>query len=546
MTDNLQSPEAASVVLGAIIARGESALGEAMLANLEPEHFPNEIDRAVYRSAIRLAASGGAIDLVTMRKALQENGDADTVPVAYLAELGAGIPVGIDVVPHAQELVRLANVRKLLTATHDTHEAIRTGSDLQAAIAGVESALVAYHANDNKGQHQFEALAEDHYRLTLPGAGTVIEVDRLRREHSELQGELCVKCSLPGVRTFDGTLSIADFNLSSARARTERAKLLGTRSGSKAVDWAGALEELCQRVLAAERQGNPSVDLRTLERPGPDDSISIDGLTFPRRHPTVIFGDGGSAKSYIGLYMLGTLAKRGMRVALFDWELAGEDHRDRLERLFGSEMPLIEYAHCERPLTFEADRLARIVRDKRIDFAAYDSVVFASDGPPESAEVAARYFRAVRQIGVGSLHIAHITKSDSGDMKPFGSVFFHNSARATYFCKLADASGDGESISIGLYARKNNLSKQCAPIGYRISFAGGRTAFVRSNPNDTPELAGKMTYRERMYQMLRFGSLPVKEVADRLGTDVKTVRKTANRHPQTFTLLENDYVALLQ
>ncbi|MDI9613260.1 MAG: DnaB-like helicase N-terminal domain-containing protein [Acidobacteriota bacterium] len=544
--DNLRDPEAVDAVLGSIISRGAEVLGDAIATGLEPQHLPDERDRLIYRAMIALAAAGKSIDLVTVRRQLKEAGGIDTVGDAYLAELGAGIPVDIDVTPHAQELVRLANVRKLLTATHDTHEAIRTGSDLQAAIAGVESALVAYHANDNKGQHQFEALAEDRYRLTLPEVGTVIEVDRLRREHSELQGELCVKCTLPGVKTFDGTVSIADFNLSSARARTERAKLLGTRSGSKAVDWAGALEELCQRVLAAERQGNPSVDLRTLERPGPDDSISVDGLTFPRRHPTVLFGDGGSAKSYISLYILGTLAKRGMRVALFDWELAGEDHRDRLERLFGSEMPPIEYAHCERPLTFEVDRLARIVRDKRIDFAAYDSVVFACDGPPESAEVAARYFRAVRQIGVGGLHVAHITKSDSGDMKPFGSVFFHNSARATYFCKLADASGDGESISIGLYARKNNLSKQCAPIGYRISFTGDRTAFVRSNPNDTPELAGKMTYRERMYQMLRFGSLPVKEVADRLGTDVKTVRKTARRHPKTFTLLENGYVALLQ
>lgn len=545
--DNLRDPEAVDAVLGSIISRGAEVLGDAIATGLEPQHLPDERDRLIYRAMIALAAAGKSIDLVTVRRQLKEAGGIDTVGDAYLAELGAGIPVGIDVVPHAQELVRLAARRALLTSAHNLQEAAKAGNgDLPAAIDDVQSALVAYRKSGNDGKHQFEALAEDRYRLTLPEVGSIIEVDRLRRERGELQGELCVKCTLPGVKTFDGTVSIADFNLSSARARTERAKLLGTRSGSKAVDWAGALEELCQRVLAAERQGNPSVDLRTLERPGPDDSISVDGLTFPRRHPTVLFGDGGSAKSYISLYILGTLAKRGMRVALFDWELAGEDHRDRLERIFGSEMPPIEYAHCERPLTFEVDRLARIVRDKRIDFAAYDSVVFACDGPPESAEVAARYFRAVRQIGVGGLHVAHITKSDSGDMKPFGSVFFHNSARATYFCKLADASGDGESISIGLYARKNNLSKQCAPIGYRISFTGDRTAFVRSNPNDTPELAGKMTYRERMYQMLRFGSLPVKEVADRLGTDVKTVRKTARRHPKTFTLLENGYVALLQ
>jgi hypothetical protein len=34
----------------------------------------------------------------------------------------------------------------------------------------------------------------------------------------------------------------------------------------------------------------------------------------------------------------GHLDQAGMRVGLFDWELAGEDHRDRLERLFGANL----------------------------------------------------------------------------------------------------------------------------------------------------------------------------------------------------------------
>jgi hypothetical protein len=517
-----------------------------MLANLEPEHFPNEIDRAVYRSAIRLAASGGAIDLVTMRKALQENGDADTVPVAYLAELGAGIPVDIDVTPHAQELVRLANVRKLLTATHDTHEAIRTGSDLQAAIAGVESALVAYHANDNKGQHQFEALAEDRYRLTLPAVGTIIEVDRLRREHSELQGELCVRCSLPGVRTFDGTLSIADFNLSSARARTERAKLLGTRSGSKAVDWAGALEELCQRVLAAERQGKPAVDLRTVQRPGPDDGYRVDDIHLPRRHPSMIFGDGGSAKSYLTLYALGQLARQGVKVALFDWELSPEDHRDRLERIFGDDMPLIHYARCERPLFYEADRLSRIIRDEGIEYAALDSVAFALDGAPESAEVASRYFQALRRMGIGTLNVAHVTKGEGGDQRPFGSTFWHNGSRATWFTKLADTSPDGRTIAVGLFCRKSNLTALHPPTGYLIRFGDGRTVFRTSDPADTPELAEKLSIKQRLTYALRNGRKDLRAVADEIEADPDSVRRTVARYKGQFTLIEGGKVGLSQ
>ena len=80
---------------------------------------------------------------------------------------------------------------------------------------------------------------------------------------------------------------------------------------------------------------------------------------FPRRHPTIIFGDGGATKSYTALYLAGRMAEQGMVVALFDWELAGEDHRDRLERLFGVLMPQVYYARCERPLARSRARQTR-------------------------------------------------------------------------------------------------------------------------------------------------------------------------------------------
>ncbi|NLV32375.1 MAG: hypothetical protein GXY47_14630, partial [Acidobacteria bacterium] len=388
MQTRLIDTEAVSVVLGAVLVRGADALGDVIAAGLEPRHLPDERDRITYRAMLSLATTGTSIDLVTMQKEIMEAGQADAVPITYLSQLGAGIPVDIDVTHHARELVRIAGERELLNKAHNLHEAAKSGNGtFPDAINDLEGALIAYRSHSSAGQHLFEAITEDRYRLSLPEIGSVLEVDRLRREHNELLAELCVRCRLPGAKSFGGTLSIADFNLSSGRARTERAKLLASRAGSKSVDWTAALEELCQRVLTAERQGQPAVDLRTLERPAPDDSIRIDGLSLPRRHPAVLFGDGGTAKSYLALHILGNMAQRGMRVGLFDWELAGEDHRDRLERLFGPDMPEVVYARCERPLTFEADRLVRIVREQRLEYAVFDSAAFACDGPPESAEV---------------------------------------------------------------------------------------------------------------------------------------------------------------
>ena len=315
-------------------------------------------------------------------------------------------------------------------------------------------------APQNRLAREFSAIGEDRYRLSLPALGVCLEVDRLRREHHELIAELSVWCELPGARTVDGTLSIADFNLSSARARQDRAKLLATRASTRDLDWNSLIEEFCQRVLQADRVGQPAGDLRAIERPDPkEDTIEVSGLALPKRHPTILFGDGGTGKSYLALYIAGRMAEKGIPVALFDWELAGDDHRDRLERLFPEGMPQIMYARCERPLVFEADRLRRIVRENGIEFSVFDSIAFACDGPPESAETAGRYFRAVRQIGGGSFHVAHISKAEGADKKPFGSTFWHNGARSTWFVQLAEGSADSDVLQIGLFNRKANLGR---------------------------------------------------------------------------------------
>ena len=374
----------------------------------------------------------------------------------------------------------------------------------------------------------------------------VFEVDRLRREHNELVGELCVRCGLPGARSIDGTLSIADFNFSSARARTDRAKLFSGRANTRDLDWVGLVEEFSQRVLQADRAGQPAVYLCDVPKPPPDDNIQVDGFTFPRRHPSIVFGDGGSLKSYIGLYLAGRLTQQGMRMALFDWELAGEDHRERLERLFGVDMPQILYARCERPLVYELDRLTRIVRDSRVDFGIFDSVAFACDGPPEAAETAGRYFRAVRQIGGGSLHIAHISKADGADQKPFGSAFWHNGARSTWYAQLADPSADSDTLTLGLFNRKANLGRLRAPIGFTVTFTEDRTSFRRADVADSPDLALKLTVRQRMAALLRRGALAPEEIAAELDAKPETVMRTARRYPNLFVVLPGGKCGLLE
>ena len=394
---------------------------------------------------------------------------------------------------------------------------------------------------------EFLTVGDNHYKLNFPSITVTLEVDRLRRERQELCGELAVYSGLPGAKVVHGgtAVSIADFNLSSARARSERAKLLMLRSGTSQLDWLGMIEELCQKVLEADRHGTPGVDLRDVPRPGPDDNFRVHGLTLPRRHPAILFGDGGTAKSYTALYVLGTLSRLGYGVALFDWELDGADHRDRLERIFGEEMPEILYMKCEQPLHYECDRLSRAAREWNLEYAVYDSVAFACDGPPESAEIAGRYFRAVRQIGIGSLHIAHVNKSEDNEKKPFGSSFWHNGARSTWFCKAAEETPNGEELQIGFFNRKNNVGKIQAPVGFTVSFGPERTLFTRSEPGKISELADSMSLWQKMAFALRAGALLPEQLAEETDVDVKYVNRAVKRHPRSFVVIPGGKIGLL-
>ena len=92
---------------------------------------------------------------------------------------------------------------------------------------------------------EFEAFGDDRYSLSIADLGITLEIDRLRRQHGELIGELSARCALPGARAVNGTgvISIADLNLSSARARTDRAKLLASRANTRDLDWIGVVED---------------------------------------------------------------------------------------------------------------------------------------------------------------------------------------------------------------------------------------------------------------------------------------------------------------
>jgi len=382
----------------------------------------------------------------------------------------------------------------------------------------------------------FRRSEEGRYVWSMVPPGILFELDRVRRDHHELTGELIVRCDLSGItRTQGGALLTGEFNLSSVRARQERAKVLAQRAKTgDQVDWMAALEEFCERVFEAERTGDPAVRLdEVVPRHVDHSAIRIEGIALLSHHPVILFGDGGSAKSYLSLYLAGRLSQQGLRVLYADWELLSDEHYDRLTRLFGFDKPALWYVSCDKPLVSEQDRLLKIIRANQIQYLIVDSVAVACDGPPEAAEVTTAYFRAIRALGVGSLHLAHTNRSDQADRKPFGSAFWHNLARATWFCRRTEET-QGNQLTIGLFNRKANLGPLLPPTGFTFQFEGEETRIRAHGVQDIPELASELPLWQRMRILLANGPMTLEKLATELGAKENTVSQTLKRKRHLF------------
>jgi len=396
---------------------------------------------------------------------------------------------------------------------------------------------------------RFVVVNDDHYRLDIPEWEMTFDVDRLRWERKQLFGELTVRTRMPGAGTVkDNILAISDMNMSSARAKEDKARYLIRRmKTADEIPWLKLLEEFSINVISADRKGTPGVALEDVAEPEPARLFDVEGFRLPKKHPAILFGDGGSAKSYLALYYIGRLALDGLKVAFFDWELSEEEHRGRLSLLFGPKMPHIHYVRCDRTIDAELDRLSRAVSDEKTEYAVFDSIAAACDGPPESAETAMKYLRATRRLGkIGTLHVAHVSKAEGADKKPFGSSFWHNGARSTWFAKRTSESQKDRAVELGLFHRKANLGPLEKPVGLEFSFGSNYTTVQKTDISEIPEFAESMTVRQRMDSVLSAGSMTVKALSDEIDTPADTIRRTAKRNPNKFILLDGGYVGRRQ
>jgi hypothetical protein len=391
---------------------------------------------------------------------------------------------------------------------------------------------------------RFVALGEQRYRMNLVAEGVTFEVNRLRRSSQELHGEMLVRVNgqFPHARSLpDGTLQVGDMNFSSVTARGTRAKLLGERAGDKGADWYGFVEEFVTTVIAAERKGKPAEVLADVEDEQEDsESWSIEGFPLLQQLPQIIFGDSATGKSYFSMWLAAKLSEMGVNVLYADWEFSQSEHKRRLARLFAPMPKNLLYIRCEHALRQETDHLLDVIQKHKIGYIVCDSIGFAVEGPAESQEGAAGYFRHLRQLRIGSLNIAHIPKvsDDNREATIFGSVFFKAGARSIWFIDRAKENPSGE-VRFGLYHRKNNVGALLQPKGFKLVFRGERTHVEVINLKDVEELAAGYPLLERLKEILVQGPMTIKQLSEDLNAPIPQIRATLARHKSQFIHVGN-------
>lgn len=366
------------------------------------------------------------------------------------------------------------------------------------------------------------------YRWPPPEA-VEIEIDQVRQKSDDWHGYLTVRYRSPGVspHLFEG-----NHNLSALQGRTALAKHLESRVHD--VDWPAFLELACVMTIRAERQGEPfeRVGSLALESQRPFwliEPVVRVGL------PTVLFGDGGHGKSTTALMLASTLLS-GMEIAGFrplwtapvlylDWETDREEIDDSLKGLragHGIDIPDIIYRREIWPLAQTYRQAQRVIAQEQVQLVVIDSLGAACGGEPESAEVALRFFGALRSLNCAAIVLHHENRKEGY----YGSPYVRNSARLMFRLRKHQLP-EQNVMHVGLYWEKANKGEMQHPRGLKVEYG---EQFIRYEPEEIPadarELMAAMPQPEQIRRCLRSSrkAMTATEIADETGIPIASVK----------------------
>lgn len=390
-----------------------------------------------------------------------------------------------------------------------------------------------------------DVVGLDHFVVRIPTESGIVafEFDQMYRSRSALDCEVTVRHLHPGAEREPYSQRV---NLLSQSARQALERALAGQFG-KDMNWTTVVSVAYSRVQAAYFGQERAVHIAQLP-----DRQRVEFLIEPfllREQPTVLFGDGGAGKTYLSYAMalsvvLGGSGVFGLRpaqsgaVCIVDYENpTGATLRMRFRRLIRGagldplimdELPIYYWAANGVPLNDHREALLRFIERHSVRLVIVDSAAPACGGKPEDAVVVTGYFNALNALGVTTLTIAHISKSDSeaATKYPFGSIFWSHLPRRTWFIKREQEEGS-DVIDLGMFCRKGNDGGWPPARGFRLTFAAddGPVTLGPSDVRDVPSLERENSIGTRVYDyLLSNGQSTIATIAEELGAETSAVK----------------------
>lgn len=386
-------------------------------------------------------------------------------------------------------------------------------------------------------------LADDSIEITIPTeAGKVtLRFEEMERTTRALDAALTVACKESGKYPYHQAI-----NLNSHSARTElRRDLEGLYS--KEYDWPKVLNislALARDAYLRQDRGEDAYNI-----PEPIGDVLLVPPLVVADGPTILFGDGSSLKSYFS-FKLAACVGLGepfcgfrtpcLKVMVVDYEDSRGNFRRRMRRIMrgidsalDDLLPEMLYYWPGKgiPLKDQVDAIRRKCEKEGIGLLIIDSAAPACGDDPSDPKATIALFTALKRIGLPVIIIAHINKG--GDtQKPFGSVFWHNEARRTWYVDRAQEE-DSDELDVALFCRKVNDGPKPSPLGFHVTFDGrdGPVRIELGSVDTVPQFLDQTSDRNRVWSALESGVRTIKDISQESGLDYKKIDNVLRRGP---------------
>jgi len=309
---------------------------------------------------------------------------------------------------------------------------------------------------------------------------------RFSNLYEDKQGVHCELAVMVALPNWPKVADSGKLNLIAAQTRAQVANRLSEQwNGPGAPSFRALLGAASDLVKDQFRTGEPfvKIGLRDIER-----TYYALNPMLPENKITVVFGGGGTGKSYLALAAILAIQEAGQadsekwlgmvpspgNALYLDYETDEWEQESRVQRLAAGlglrTWRSIDYRQCYHPLHQDAAAIRRYIDDNDITTVAVDSLGAAVGGDPLDAAEVIRTFAAMRSFRCTVIALDHVTKADSGG-HPIGSVYKYNYARAAWETKKVQEAGSKE-IRLALIHRKANNGSLVTPRGYKFTFDG--------------------------------------------------------------------------